>query len=253
MSTGISISKASYGLGTQTTDVTTAVSSHIQDGKMNFTVTPAALNTEDPSPGQTKTLTITYSINGGSSNTMSVTDGNLVSLNAPPAQSATGLEIQKAEYGYTGNFTDVTDALQAYISNGSIDVVVGFKAMGIPDPNPAKQKTLTVDYTINGAKNSANIVDGKHFKVSAPSIVSPDNKTPSQHVMTAMSILFKNTAYFIGVYLQTLSVFSAYDFGQTFISPILWGGIAFFIPFFSFWALPIMIFWIRLFSSSDIV
>lgn len=253
MSTGIAISNASYGVGSQTVDVTTTVTSHIQDGKINFVVEPSTLNVEDPSPGQVKTLTITYSINGGSSMTAAVKDGNVVSINAPPAQLASGLQIQKAEYGYTGNFTDVTDAVQNYISNGSIDIVVGFNAVGIPDPNPNKQKTLNVDYSINGAKNSANVVDGKHFKVSAPPADSSGGTHPAQHVISAVSIVFKNLAWFFMTYLQTMSVCSAIEFGDTFISPLLWGGIAFFIPLFSFWLLPIIVFWIRLFSSTDIV
>ena len=253
MSTGISISNASYGVGSQTVDVTKAVSSHIQEGKLNLVVEASALNIEDPSPGQLKTLTVTYSINGGSSMTISEKDGNVVSINAPAAQVASGLQIQKAEYGYVGNFTDVTDAVQNYISNGSIDILVGFKAVGIPDPNPNKQKTLVVDYSINGAKNSASVVDGKHFKVSAPPADTTGSTPPSQHVISAVSIVFKNLAWFFMTFLQTMSVCSAIEFGDTFISPFLWGGIAFFIPLFSFWLLPIIIFWIRLFSSSDIV
>lgn len=253
MSTGIAISKASYGVGSQTVDVTKGVSSHIQEGKLNLVVEPSALNVEDPSPGQLKTLTVTYSINGGSSMTISEKDGNVVSINAPAAQVASGLQIQKAEYGYVGNFTDVTDAVQNYISNGSIDIVVGFKQVGIPDPNPNKQKSLVVDYSINGAKNSASVVDGKHFKVSAPPADTTGSTHPTQHVISAVSIVFKNLAWFFVTYLQTMSVCSAIEFGGTFVSPLLWGGIAFFIPLFSFWLLPVIVFWIRLFSDSDIV
>jgi hypothetical protein len=253
MSTGISISKAFYGVGSQTVDVTTAASEHIRDGRLNLVVSPGALNVEDPAPGQVKTLTLTYSINGGASTTLAEKDGNAVTINAPPAQEASGLQIEKAEYGYTGNWTDVTDALQSQVSGGSIDIVVGFGAVGIPDPNPNKQKTLSVSYTINGARNSATVVDGKHFKVSAPPATATDNSKPAQHVMSAMTVVLKNAMYFVAIYLHSLSVASAVDFGNTFVSPILWGGLAFVIPFFSFWLLPQIIFWIRLFSTADIV
>jgi hypothetical protein len=252
MSSGISISSASYGVGTQSVDVTKAVTSHIQSGKLNFTVSSDALNVQDPAPGQIKTLTITYSINGGSSNTISEKDGNVISINAPPATVASGLQITKAEYGYPSNWTDVTDAVQNYVSNGSVNFTVGFKAVGIPDPNPSKQKTLKVDYSINGAPSSDSVVDGKKFKISAPAMTSSTG-TPSQHAMSAISILFTNVARFIGVYLQALSVFSAVEFGNYYISPFLWGGLAFVIPFFSFWLLPQIVFWIRLFSSTDII
>lgn len=253
MSTGLFISKASYGSGIQTVDVTTAVTSHIQDGKLNLVVSPSALNVEDPAPGVIKTLTVTYTINNGSSMTMSQTDGNVININAPPAQEATGLVIEKAEYGYAGNMTDVTNAIQSQVSNGGINITVGPKSAGIPDPNPSKQKSLTVTYTINGAHNTDTIVDGKAFKVYAPAVLAPDNRKPAQHVMSVLGVVFKNIAYFVGVYLQTLSVGSAIEFGNTFISPILWGGIAFIVPFFSFWLLPQIVFWIRLFVSYDIV
>lgn len=168
MSSGISISSATYGVGTKIVNVTKAVTSHIQQGKLNFTVSPDALNVEDPAPGQTKTITITYSINGEASKTLTEKDGNMVSINPPPP-------------------------------------------------------TVTA---------------------TAPA---------SQHAMSAIGIIFRNLAIFFGVYLQTLSVFSAYEFGNHFISPYLWAGIAFFIPFFSFWLLPPIVFWIRLFSSTDII
>lgn len=253
MSTGLFISKASYGSGVQTVDVTTAVTSHIQDGKLNLVVSPAALNVEDPAPGVIKTLTVTYTINSGSSMTMSQTDGNVININAPPAQEATGLVIEKAEYGYAGNMTDVTNAIQSHVSNGGIHITVGHKSAGIPDPNPSKQKSLTVKYTINGAHNTDTIVDGKTFKVYAPALLAPDNRKPAQHVMSVLGVVFKNIAYFVGIYLHTLSVGSAIEFGNTFISPILWGSFAFIIPFFSFWLLPQIVFWIRLFVSYDIV
>lgn len=251
--TGLAISKALYGIGSQTVDVSHAVTSHISDGKLSLVVSPDALNVQDPAPGQVKTLTVSYTINGGSTTTVSEKDGNSIIVNAPPIREAEGLKIVKAEYGYSGNFTDVTNAIQDQIYNGSINITVSPKAVGIPDPNPSKQKTLQVQYTINGASSSDSIVDGKKFKVSAPAITAPDNKTPSQHAMSFFGILTKNLAYFFGIYLHALSVFAAAEFGNNFISPMLFGGLAFFIPFFSFWLLPQIVFWIRLFRSDNLI
>jgi len=253
MSTGLIITKAAYGVGSQTVDVSRTVTSHISDGKLNLVVSPDALNVSDPAPGQVKTLTVTYTINGGSANTIAEKDGSSININAPPVREADGLKIVKAEYGYTGNFTDVTDALQSQISNGTINITVSPKAVGIPDPNPSKQKTLQVQYTINGASSSESVVDGKKFKVSAPAASAVDNKTPSQHAISFFGILTKNLAYFFGIYLHALSVFAAMEFGNHFISPMLFGGLAFFIPFFSFWLLPQIVFWIRLFRSDNII
>lgn len=251
--TGLAISSALYGVGSQTVDVSHAVISHIQEGKLSLVVSPDALNVQDPAPGQVKTLTVNYTINGGSSNTISEKDGNSLIVNAPPVRVADGLKIVKAEYGYSGNFTDVTNALQDQIHNGSINITVSPKSVGIPDPNPAKQKTLQVQYTINGASSSESIIDGKKFRVSAPVITAPDNKTPSQHAMSFFGIVAKNLAYFFGIYLHALSVFAAMEFGNHFISPMLFGGLAFFIPFFSFWLLPQIVFWVRLFRADNLI
>jgi hypothetical protein len=253
MSTGISIVQAVYGVGTTTTDVTNTVASLVKDGSLKFTVSPTTLNASDPAPGQLKTLTLTYTINGGSSNTSTTTDNNVVSIDAPPATVASGLQITKAEYGYPGNYTDVTDALQNQLSNGYINITVGFKSVGIPDPNPNKQKELKVEYTINGKTTSETIKDGKNFKLSAPPAEARSNTTPSQNVGSIIGMLFKAVAYFFGMFLYTLSIFTAIEYGNQFISPMLWGALAFFIPFFSFWALPTITFWVRLFSSQDII
>jgi len=253
MSTGISVVQASYGVGTTTTDVTNTVASLVKDGSLKFTVSPATLNVSDPAPGQVKTLTLTYTINGGSNNTSTTTDSNVVSIDAPPATTASGLQITKAEYGYPGNFTDVTDAVQNQVSNGYINITVGFKSVGIPDPNPNKQKELKVEYTLNGRKTSETLKDGRNFKLSAQPAEARSNTSPSQTVMSVMGMLFKAVAYFFGMFLYTLSIFTAIEYGNQFISPMLWGAIAFFIPFYSFWALPMITFVVRLFSSDDFI
>lgn len=253
MSTGVKIETAIYGVGSTTVDVTSAVSSKLKDGSINFTVSPSSLNVNDPAPGQIKTLELSYSINGGNKNSISKKDGELVFIDAPPERVASGLQIEKAEYGYSGNWTDVTNAIQNQVSDGYINITVGYKAVGIPDPNPNKQKQLKVDYTINGAKSSQILNDGDSFKLSAPPVEGKSNTTPSQNAMSFIGTLFTNVARFFGIFIHSLSVFTAIKFGDQFISPLLWGGLAFFIPFFSFWALPIITFWLRLFMSSDII
>jgi hypothetical protein len=253
MSTGISIVRAVYGTSTASTDVTKVVASLVTDGSLRFTVSPNTLNVSDPAPGQLKKLTINYTINGGSDNQISKNDNDVVSLDAPPMRLASGLQITKAEYGYTGNFTDVTDAVQNQVNNGYINIKISPSSVGIPDPNPNKQKELRVDYTINGKKTSDTIKDGSSFKLSAPPNESVSNTTPSQTVGSVIGMVFKAVAYFFGMFLYTLSIFTAIEYGNQFVSPMLWGALAFFIPFYSFWGLPIVTFWIRLFSSNDFI
>lgn len=254
MSTGLTIQKATYGNGTSTVDVTGAVSKKVKDGVLNFTVSPTSLGIEDPAPGQLKTIDISYTINDGSKNDLSKKDNDLVFIDAPPARDASGLQIVKAEYGYPGNWTEVTDAVQNLMSsNNSIDLKVGFKELGLPDPNPNKQKQLKVDYTLNGSSSTQTLKDGERFKLSAPPREGSDGKTPSQHVNSILWSLFAGASKFIGMFLHVSSILVSYDAGKDFVHPLLWAGLAFFIPFFGFLVFPFIIFVFRLFRSTNIV
>lgn len=208
---GIKVSSATYGLpsGSSPLDVTNAVIASIKDGHLVIpSISPAALNVTDPAPGQPKVLNINYTINYGSSLTKRLNDGDYLEINAPPQRVASGLEIKKAEYGYAGNYTDVTDAVKNYIKSGSIDLKVGFKNVGIPDPNPNKQKDLSVTYSINGAHTTQSIKDGNVFKVSAPPVDSPDGTTHRQHALNTMGMIFINFGYFILTFITLLNIFA---------------------------------------------
>ena len=226
----------------------------IKEGVLSVPVSASALNVTDPAPGQLKTLTVTYTINSGKTNTVSEKDGGSIMINAPPQRVASGLQITKAEYGVRGNFQDVTDAVQNQVSSdGSINLKVGFSQVGLPDPDPSKKKSLLVEYTLNGSVNEATFADGEYFKLNAPATNAPNNSTPTQNTFSFLGTLFSSVAYFFAMFLHSLSVFTAIQYGNQFISPLLWGALAFFIPFFSFWALPQITFWVRVFSSQDII
>jgi len=251
---GILVSNATYGTSSASTDVTGTVSAAIKDGVLSIpSVSPTSLNVADPAAGQAKMLHVSYTINGGDGLMTAVRDNESLYINAPPQRTASGLQIVKAEYGVDGNFTDVTNVLQDMVKNGSIDTKIGFKELGLPDPNPNKKKQFEVEYTINGAKNMKTLSDGDRFKQSAPAVEATSNTTPTQHVGSFMGIVFKSVGYFFGMFLYTLSIFTAIEYGNQFGSSMLWGALAFFIPFFSFWGLPIITFWIRLFSSTDFI
>jgi len=253
MSTGISIVRAVYGTSTASIDVTKIVSSLVTDGSLKFTVSPTTLNVADPAPGQLKTLTINYTINSGGDNQIAKNDNDVISLDAPPIRIASGLQIVKAEYGYTGNFTDVTDSIQNHVNNGEINIKISPSSVGIPDPNPNKQKELRIEYTLNGKKSSDSIKDGASFKLSAPPNEAVSNTSPSQTVGSLIGMIFKSVTYFFGMFLYTLSIFTGIEYGNQFISPIIWGATCFFLPGFAFWGLPQVTFWVRLFSSEDFI
>lgn len=215
MASGLKIQSAKYGVGiTKTLDVTGAVSAQIRDGKLNFVVSPAALNVDDPAVGQVKTLTVTYSINGGTSNTASAVDGEPIDVSGPPARVASGLQIVKAQYGYDKNYQDVTSAVRTYLNEGSIDIKVSPQTMGVPDPNPQKVKYLKVDIKINGDKSSRTIQDGKKFTLSAPAIKTDTTSSATQSFMSLVGNIFYDIFLFcFWFYWFSITIESA-DYGE---------------------------------------
>ena len=251
---GIKIIKASYGAGSSTVDVTASVSSHIKDGELNLVVTPDSLNVTDPAPSQPKQLTVSYTINNGSKNSTVINDNGILLISAPPERKGDGLQIIKAEYGYSGNFTDVTSAIQTQVNNGSINIKIGPSSMGIPDPNPNKQKTLEVEYSLNGSKNKKSFKDGESFTLSAPPEEQADNKSPSQHVLSTVGILYKNIGYFLGTFLYVLSIYSCMDLEvSTGFPAFVLGAIGVILPYAAFWLFPFILFFRRLFYTTDLV
>ena len=251
---GIKILKATYGNGTTNVDVTKGVSSHIKDGYLNLVVTPDSLNVTDPAPGQQKILDVSFTINNGRTMGQMVKDNELLTIGAPAVPTASGLQITKAEYGYTGNFVDVTDAIQNHVRNGSIKIKVGPATAGVPDPNPNKLKTLSVEYEINGAKNSVDVTDGKMLDISAPPEDQPDNKSPSGHAMSLFGILYMAIGKFLAMFLYTLSIYTCMDLSiPTGFPAIALGALGVVLPYVAFWGLPWLFFFRRFFYTTDLV
>ena len=84
--TGLEVIKASYGAQNNFQDVTTEVASLVQDGELNFTVSPQALGILDPAPGVTKTFQANIKINGGDPTLLTKDDGQVFMISAPGVQ-----------------------------------------------------------------------------------------------------------------------------------------------------------------------
>lgn len=205
MASGIQIQKALYGTDSTTVDVTSNVAAHLKDGSLNVVVSPDGLNVTDPAPGQQKTLTLSYTINFGKMNTSLAKDGDVLLINAPPEREADGLQITKAEYGYVGNFTDVTDAIQAHVKNGSINIKVSPATAGVPDPNPNKSKSLEVEYTLNGAPNLISVKDGDTFSVYAPA-ADGSSSDIKQNMYNLTGSLGSNIGWLFSSFFLTMGV-----------------------------------------------
>jgi hypothetical protein len=81
---GLLVKQAMYGVGPSSwTDVTTQTTSLIQDGNLNFTVSPQAFGIIDPAPGVKKTFQGLISINGGKPSLLTKDDSEVFDLSAP--------------------------------------------------------------------------------------------------------------------------------------------------------------------------
>lgn len=82
---GLTILKATYGIDTQSVDVTTEIKGMIQDGDLNFVVSAQSLGIPDPNPGASATeiLQIQYRVNGGHPKLEKFTTGAQVAISVP--------------------------------------------------------------------------------------------------------------------------------------------------------------------------
>lgn len=124
--------------------------------------------------------------------------------------SGTGLNITKASYGITGNFTDVSKEVQSMVQDGTIDFTVSAQNLGILDPAPGVSKTLQVQYTINGGTSTLmQKNDGDQVTISAP----PDSTKPTAPV-TGAAKLFGYVHLALGIFLAIFLAAMGYYTGK---------------------------------------
>ena len=85
-----------------------------------------------------------------------------------------GIEIIKASYGVTPNFTDVTDETKGLLKDGELNFTVSAQELGILDPAPGVTKTYQVQFKTNGGRPQTLVFDdGKVVLLSAPPVDEP--------------------------------------------------------------------------------
>jgi hypothetical protein len=154
------ILRANYGGA----NVTTAVAARVANDRLELPVSSSTLNT-DPAPSTVKTLTVEYELNG-QRQTASARDGETLRLNAP----APALKILRATYsGGRRASADVTNAVAARVANDTLELTVNGDSLGV-DPAPGTVKTLTIEYELNGQRQTTTAKDAEI--VILPGIVS---------------------------------------------------------------------------------
>ncbi|MCU1284140.1 MAG: hypothetical protein JWO13_490 [Acidobacteriales bacterium] len=157
----LQISRATYGSGNHSYDVTSRLNSQIQGNQLNLQVNTNTMG-GDPAPNQAKTLTVQYVMNG-QSNQVVINDGDMLRL--PYSNNNQGaLQISRATYGSGNRSYDVTSRLNSQIQGNQLNLQVNTNTMG-GDPAPNQTKTLTVQYVMNGQSNQVVINDGDMLRL----------------------------------------------------------------------------------------
>lgn len=162
----LQIDRATYGAGYRTTDVTNRLTSQVRGGQLNLQVNSNSMGS-DPAPGQAKSLTVRYTVNGQSNEVM-VQDGDLLRLNSGSDQgnSQSALQINRATYGSGYRSSDVTARLNSQVRNNQLNLQVTDANMG-GDPAPNQAKSLTVQYSVDGRTEQAVVNEGDMLRLSS--------------------------------------------------------------------------------------
>jgi hypothetical protein len=161
------------------------------------------------------------------------------------------LVIKEATYGNGPNYANVTNQLQSLITDDSIDIVVSPKTMG-SDPSVGSAKSLSVTYVVDGTQDHKTVADGSTFSVYT-SQKKPANVRAS--IGNATSSLFSSLVGGLSTFLHLLGVGIAYNVGTTVFDPIfgyILTGLALVIPYFGLWGIPMIVFFYRMFSGTDL-
>ena len=157
----LQITRARYGAGNRTSDVTSRLNSQIQGDQLNFQVNNDSMG-GDPAPGQAKTLTVQYALDG-QTNQVVINEGDTLRLPFD-STSQSNLQITRARYGAGNRTSDVTSRLNSQIQGDQLNLQVNSDSMG-GDPAPGQAKTLTVQYALNGQTNQVVINEGDTLRL----------------------------------------------------------------------------------------
>lgn len=165
------------------------------------------------------------------------------------------IEILSARYGLVGSSSDkmdVTEKIKKLLSSDgqTLVLMVSSSSIGVTDPSPSNPKELNVTYSVDGTERSETIPDASTL------IIKSQEPAPVNSVWFAISSvgnLWYQALFIVAVFLYIMSVAFAFEFGRTLFNPLLWIVIALLLPYVSFWAIPVIIILLRLFSSQDFI
>ena len=152
------IDRAIYGSSYRSSDVTARLSSQVRNNQLDLRVDNNTMG-GDPAPSQSKTLRVDYTLNGRTNQAV-INEGDTLRLGYGENSGNYGtLHIDRATYGSSYRSSDVTGRLNSQIQGNQLNLQVNNDTMG-GDPAPNQNKTLRVDYTLDGRVNQVTLNEG---------------------------------------------------------------------------------------------
>ena len=164
-------------------------------------------------------------------------------------------EIISAFYGPVGSTKDkvnVAENVRQRISSDKkgISMIVSPSSIGVKDPLPGNPKELDVRYSINGEQRSETLRDGSTFNAKVP---EGGPKSATGQAISLYGIMWSQAVSALFVFLAVFSIGLAFNLGWYVLNPIIWVVIAIVVPYASFWAIPVVLILMRIFSSQDFI
>jgi hypothetical protein len=196
---GLTVKQAMYGASPSSwTDVTKQTQALVQDGNLNFTVSPQAFGIIDPAPGVKKTFQSLITINAGKPTNFSKDDGEVFNLSAPADEkkpnhpgifatilfyflvSLTGVYFAYSSYrlvdegfGWKGSIWGIllaTMIFAGFVSFGAADVQYGVLGLLFSTPSLIFSLIFLVFLVLCYDLNFINFSYLKNIQAQAPTI-----------------------------------------------------------------------------------
>ncbi len=170
----LQITRAEYGYGNRSQDVTSRLNSQIRDNQLNLQVSNDTMG-GDPAKGRDKTLRVQYTYNGQPGQ-VTVNEGGYLTLPGSemgggfqsdrPSRGGYGnnLQILRADYGGGNSYMDVTSRLSSMIQGGQLSLQINNNTMG-GDPAVGQDKTLQIQYKYNGRVAQIAVSEGNYLRL----------------------------------------------------------------------------------------
>lgn len=177
------ITRAVYGEGSRTIDVSALLQSRVVNNRLEVEVNNASMG-KDPAPAVVKELLLTYEY-GGRAYDVRVPENQWLripesgAVAAVPVPAASNLRVVRAQYGQGARVNDVTSLLANRVSGDRLTMNADNASLG-GDPAVGADKQLYVIYEWNGQQYEVRAKEGARLDLPSSSATLVGSSTSNQ-------------------------------------------------------------------------